>query len=218
VTRRALAAVLLACLLAAPVAAALRVKHTRPDTALARASLLRLRDLDKGWQASAQHGSVPALTCGSFNPSLTGVVETGAALSPRFQGDSAGPFASQTAYVYATRAQAATVWTGVARPGLIRCLADTVTRGGSPSGKFEVVGKQRLTLPKLADRAAGYRVVATLTAPGQSSTTVVDLLVVAHGRALTAIGLSSFDEPVPKAAEDRILRRAAERLHRALGQ
>lgn len=215
--RSVVAAALLACLLSASVAAALQVKHSRADTALARRALLATGDLDPGWTASGKPGGAPALTCDRFNPSLGGVVESGAVASPRFEQGSSGPFLSQSVYVYATRSQAMIVANKVIRPRLIDCLAESVTRGSGRGVRFTVRSKEPIALPRFGDRDAGYRVVADETSPGQSATAVVDLLMLARGRAVTAISVSGFDQPLPRATEVRLVRAAADRLRRTRG-
>src|ERR1700716_1353356 len=127
VKRSLVAAALVACLLSASVAAALQLKHSRADTALARGTLLSRAELGSGWTGGAATGRVAPLTCDRFNPSLAGLVETGSAASARVRQSPGGPFLSQTAYVYKTRSQATTVAERVIRPGLIECLAESVT-------------------------------------------------------------------------------------------
>lgn len=204
----------LAAALAPPAAAASSPprKHTKADMAAARSVLLRLADVGASWKTG--RSKLGSLTCPSFQPTLKGVVETGAAASPNFRAGSAGPFVSQSAWVYRTAAQATTLWRAVVGKGLAGCFADSVRSGSTSSVTFAITGHRRLGLPKLRARAAGYRVVATAAATDQSITVVYDLIVLDRGRAVTELSFAGFSTPVPRALELRLARRTAARLAR----
>ncbi|MGZ4388224.1 MAG: hypothetical protein ACXVZL_02460 [Gaiellaceae bacterium] len=214
--RRALVAAAAVGLAAAAVASAAAPpadpvqKHTAKDVAAARSVLLVRADLGAQWQAVK--GKVAALTCPSFQPTLKGVVETGAAASPNFSAGNSGPFVTQIAWVYRTAAQASTLWRRVVGAGLERCLADAVTSGSTKDVTFTVEKRLRFALPRLVARAAGYRVLATAATTGQTVDVVYDMVVLGRGRAVTAITLAEFSGPVPAELELRLARRTAARL------
>ena len=188
------------------------LRHTTAGMALAGRLLLRTADFGAGWTAGRARAKVATLTCGSFNPSLAGLIERGSAASPSYSGGTAGPFVSQTAYVYATADQAVTLWRRVVGPGLLRCLVESVGSSSAQGVRFTVRGKRTLTLPRLAPRAAGYRVVATAATAAQSITTTVDLIVLGRGRAVTELSFAGIAQPVAPGVELGLARKAARRL------
>jgi hypothetical protein len=201
----------LAVLLGSAAAATVR-RHTPAGSALARHALLRRGDLGRGWSGSPAPKKVPELTCPGFSPPLQGVVETGSATTPTFQGSSSGPFVSETAYAYATAAQQGTVRGKVGQPGLLRCVAASLAQGSSNGVRFTVTDKRLLTLPKLAARAAGYRVTGTASRPGQTIDVYLDVLLLGRGETVTEISISSFAQPVARAFELRLGRIVARRM------
>jgi hypothetical protein len=203
------------CMLLALAAVAAAATHRRgvAGRTTARHALLRRSDLGSGWSQNApapQH--VPRLTCRDFDPSVRGVRQTGAAAGATFQGGSSGPFLSQSAYAYATPAERGIFWQRVVRPKLVRCVADALKRGSGQGVSFKVTGEHLLALPKLPARAAGYRVVGTASTTLQTIDVYLDMIVLGRGNAVTQISLSSFSEPVDRALELRLARRAANRL------
>jgi hypothetical protein len=86
-------------------------------------------------------------------------------------------------------------------------------RHGSGGGiRFATTHQGQLGLPKLGARRSGYRVAGTATTTAQTINVYLDMVVLARGRTLTAISLSSFSEPVTRSLELGIARRAAARL------
>jgi hypothetical protein len=192
--------------------AAGKTTHTRAGTAAAKRMLLTKRDLGAGWTAAPAGKTPPALTCAGFAPSTDGVVETGVAASPAFRGGDAGPFVAQSVYVYATPAQARRFWLRVVGAGVRSCLTQSVVQGSTTDVKFAVKKIQDLALPALGARRAGYRLTATATAPGQTVDAYVDLLLIGDGKAIAAISLSSFSQPLSERVELALARAAARRL------
>jgi hypothetical protein len=121
---------------------------------------------------------------------------------------------SQVAYVYATGAQRATVWNALVRPRLVRCVAASLAAGSGDGVRFMVTGKRLVSLPKLGVAAAGYRVGGTATSQGQSVDVFLDMVVLGSGRTISAISISTFEQPVARALEIRLARAVARRLGR----
>jgi hypothetical protein len=211
--RWAIAAGLAAALLSGGVAVAGVVKRLSPaDNGVAHGALLRRADLGPGWTASALAQAPVGLTCPDFNPTVSGVLESGVASSARFQLSANGPFVAQTVYVYETAPQAALLWRTVVRPRLVRCVAASLRHGSGGGIRFATTHQGQLGLPKLGARRSGYRVAGTATTTAQTINVYLDMVVLARGRTLTAISLSSFSEPVTRSLELGIARRAAARL------
>lgn len=206
------AVVLTGAVLVVP-AGALTRRHTASGTALAASALLRRSDFGRGWRVTAPPlRSAPALTCPRFHPPTTGVVEVGAAASPTFSGGSSGPFVSQDAYAYATDAEEGAFWRQVARPALMRCVEASLVHGSAGGVHFKVTGARQLPLPPLGARASGYRVRGTANATNQSVDVYVDLILLGRGRTVTALSLSSFEQPVGRRFELSLARTVAGRM------
>jgi hypothetical protein len=214
---------LLTCLTAGllvPAAASAATKppkttHTSAGMAAARRMLLPASALPRTWTAAAAGKSTPRLTCPGFAPSAAGIVEIGAAGSPAFRAETGGPFVSEGVYVYAKPAQALTYFGRVAGKGIRSCLTQSLAQGSTNDVHFTIGHTSTIPLPALGTRRAGYRVAVTVSAPAQSLTAYVDLLLVANGNAIAALSLSSYSEPFPARLELAVARAAARRLSRS---
>ena len=134
------------------------------------------------------------------------------AASPTFSQSRGGPFASQTAYVFGSAAQAADYWRRVVTRRLESCVASSLIDGSGNGVTFTVDRKQLLPLPRIGDRDAAYRVVGTATVPDQRVGVYLDMLVVGRGPALSAISFTSFSVPPTRSLELRLARVVARRL------
>jgi hypothetical protein len=209
--RIVVAAVALAALLGGTASGAVATHRTPAGMAAARHELLRRSDLGRGWTSMPAPKTVPGLTCPAFTPPLSGVVQTGAAISPTFQATPSGPFASQTAYVYANAFEEHTVWREVARPRLLTCVAASLVRS-TRGAHFTVTGKRLEPLPGLPVRAIGYRVTGTASVPNQTVSVYLDVLLLGGGMTVTELSVSSFLQPVPHSLEMRLARSVARRI------
>ena len=205
-------AVALVAVLAVGAAAAVRTHHTRAGMALARHALLDRADLGGGWSAGGVAKAVPELTCPGFNPSLNGVVETGAVNSPTFTQGFGGPLASETAYAYQSAAEGQTVWQKVAQRRLLRCVAASLAHGSADGVKFKVTGMHLLRLPRLPVKAAGYRVAGTATTSNQTIDVFLDAVLLGRDKIVTEISIASFAAPVARAVELRLAKIVSRRL------
>jgi hypothetical protein len=193
--------------------AAVRYRHTSAGSALARQVLLRRADLGSGWTVQAPAPKKPpALTCGSFDPALPAITQQGAGATATFQQSSNGPFVGQNAYAFASASQRQEFWHGVVRPQLVRCAAESLTRGAAEGVSFKVTRKQPLPLPQLRVPARGYRVSGTANAPDQSVDVYLDMVVLGRGKLVTELSFSSFYQPAPRQLELRLARRIVGRL------
>jgi hypothetical protein len=177
--------------------------HTSAGTRAAQASLLVLKDLGKGWTAApqaAQQG-VP-LTCRGHSPTAKGIVETGAASSPAFSASQAGPFVQQNTSVYGSTAQADAWWKRTVTPSFVACAAGTFDALRAKGVKVALVSQGKLSISTALPHTAGYRVVAT----ANGKKLYFDLLVLATGRTITAVTISSFLQPVPAKYEQALAR------------
>jgi hypothetical protein len=209
----AAAIVVALCLIAPSVADGSITRRDAPaGDAVARGVLLRRADFGNGWSSAPGPRSVPPLTCSRFSPPIrAAVTEVGDAVSPTFRQSSSGPFVSQLAYVYASGAQRAQVWRAVVQPRLVRCVAESLSAGSGHGVRFRVTGKRLLRLPRLGVAAAGYRASGEAISQGQAIDVFLDMLVLGSGRTITAISISSFEQPAARAVELRLARAVASR-------
>jgi hypothetical protein len=191
---------------------AITTHATRAGTALARATLLRGTDVGSGWSSAPPAGTVPPLTCPQFNPSVGAAKQIGAAASPTFKGSSGGPFVAQDAYAYANASQRQAVWRAVVRPPLVRCAADALVGGGGQGVALAATARRPLKLPRLPVLAAGYRVSGTASTTGQSLDVFLDMIVLGSGRAITAVSVSSVEQPPARRLELRLIGTVVQRL------
>jgi hypothetical protein len=139
-------------------------------------------------------------------------VQTGSAISPTFQASSAGPFASQTAYAYASASEEETVWREVAREHLLTCVASSLVHSTGGGVHFKVKSKRVVSLPSLPVHAMGYRVVGTASVPNQTVSVYLDVVLLGGGTAVTELSFSSFLGPMARATELRLARIVARRV------
>jgi hypothetical protein len=181
-------------------------RHAAKDMALARRALIRKADVGKGWESVRAVTGRSTLTCKASNPSMAGIVETGAA-SSGFRGTA--QVIGQVAWVYRTAAQAATLWRRVAGKGFLCCLVEAArSAGGLQVTKLK---SGELAAPKLAGRTAAYRVIATAKVQGKTVNLTYDNFLLAQGRTVTQITFGSV-QPIPSAVELALARVVSKRL------
>jgi hypothetical protein len=193
-TTRGLLALAVALLVIAAVAQAAPAR-TLAGAKIAREALLQRRDLGPGWSvASPAPARVPALTCPRFRPRTDTKLQTGAAASPTFQASASGPFVSQTAYAFATSAEESRVWRAVVRPRLLACVAEGLLGGAGAGVAIKISAKGLLAPGKLAVAAAGFSVTGSATSEEVPTDVYLDAVVLGHGRTITEISVSGFDQ------------------------
>jgi len=136
----------------------------------------------------------------------------GRAESPTYGQSSSGPFVSQTAYAYGSGSQQGRVWNALARPKLVRCVAQALLAGSGGGVHFTVTGRQTLGLPALPANARGYRVSGTATTTGQTVNVFLDMILLGRGQTISALSISTFQVPVASRLELRLAGAAARRL------
>jgi len=195
-------------LLAASAAAAgPAFDRTSAGDAAATASLLTKVDLPArdGWNVVAQGtNSGFGFSCDGWDPSSKGITEIGAASSPDYSVPGVdGVQVLQMTNVYATAAQASTLWTRAVRSGFTRCVAETLEGVARQGIDVRLLSEGPLPVEKVAPMTAGYRVVADLYYPKTLTTkeTYFDVIVVGRAGTLSEITLSSFGVAVPPKVE-----------------
>ena len=205
-----------AMLVATAAATGPAIKLTAAGNASAKSSLIQLTDLGKGWASKAAPSGGLQVSCKGFQPSMKGVVETGAAGSPAFSDSPVGPFVSQTASVYGSAGQASTVWSRAIQPGLLACVELSVEAiAATGQGvQVKITSKGALTIPKPTKLVTAYRVVATLTSAKvkYKRTLYFDVVVVGKANTVTELTFSSLQAPVPAAVEAALAALVAHRI------
>jgi hypothetical protein len=167
--------------------------HTAVGTAAAKASLLTLADLGKGWTSKAGKTSGIQVRCTGYQPSGKGIVETGIASTPTFSAGGAGPFVVQETSEYATAAQASEYWMHAVTARLVTCARQSLSSLSSRGIELKVVSAGPLAVTKVEPMTAGFRVVATLSSATQKNLkTYLAWIFVGHGAGVTQIVVSSF--------------------------
>jgi len=200
---------LLAILLATAAPAA---KHNAVDTTKARASVLAVKDLGKGWTGQASPQSGVTFSCPGFRPSGAGVVETGAAASPTFSYSQTGPFVLQKASVYATDGQASTYWRRAVTPKLLTCAVQTLQAVSARGVKVKIMKQTTYPLKTGITHTLAFRVAGSLTSNGNTVTNYLDVIVLGSGRTITAITISSFRSAPPKDFELILAHEVAQKI------
>jgi len=205
-----------AMLVGAAAAAGPAIKLTAAGNASAKASLIQLTDLGKGWASKTAPSGGLQVSCKGFQPSMKGIAEIGAAGSPAFSDSSVGPFISQTASVYGSAGQTSAVWARAVQPGLIACVAlsvDAIAATGQ-GVKVKITSKGPLTIQKPTKLVSAYRVIATLTSSKvkYKRTLYFDVVLVAEANTVTEITFSSLQAPVPATVEAALAALVAHRI------
>jgi len=201
--------VLLAILLAAGSPA---VEHNAADTAKALGSVLAAKDLGKGWTGQPSPQSGVTFSCGGYRPSGAGIVETGGASSPTFSYSQTGPFLLQKASVYATNSQAERYWRRAVTPKLLTCAVKTLQAVSARGVKVTITTKSTYPLKTGVSHTLAFRVAGTLESNGNKVTNYLDVIVLGSGRTITAITISSFRSPPPKAFELIVAHAVAQKI------
>lgn len=208
--RRALACSFLIALVASGVALADHLdpqkRFNRADQARAKAMLLRKADFPPTFKAS-RPGPDTHITCDALDES--DLTLTGEANSNSFERGTV--FFISAAQVYGTEADARTsLRRGTSAAG-VRCLRETFSRDAARSN-VELLSFKRMSFPRLAQQSVAFRMVAR----SQGVQVFVDIVVMRHGRAQTAVLFTSVVQAMPRADVLRYARLVAGRMQRAL--
>ena len=214
---RALIVVLAAAVLAAPAAYGAsgdpKVAHTPAGTVAAQKPLLKKSDFGKGWKATPATKPKANALCKDTRPNLSDLTETGYALAPDF---ALGQLqaVSQWVRVYKSAKQAETAYSRSVTIGLVSCLAKQLQAASNSKAKVTIKGQYRLALPKAAQQADGFRVVAHTVADSGKETFDVfaDVLVLRQGATVTTVTMTGFIQPLATSFENSLARVIGSRL------
>lgn len=203
-----------AVVLAPALATAASARPTSSSPALLASSvLLRPSDFGTSWASESDPSSAASPIC--LSPGTNGApAVAGEAMSWAFSQGSAGPYLQQYALAYSTATAARLVWISLTTGALVRCV--TANLGSESIGdlRFKIAESQDHTISVPGVRAFGHELVATSSLAGQSSTLYLDLLLLQHGRRLTALSVTSLDTPPIPSTELSLERLIARRLRK----
>jgi hypothetical protein len=199
------ALVLTGVLAVSALAAGPSVHRTVAGSTRATASLLSPSDLGSGWVAATKAGtSGLQVDCPGWEPSGRGVSITGTASSPDITA-STGSYVAivQLTSTYASAAEARTFWDRAIKPGLVRCVSETLETISTHGFRIKILSEGPLRVAPAGTLTAGYRVVADLTSEstGRTLKTFFDVVFVGRDATLSELTFSSFTDAVPGAVE-----------------
>jgi hypothetical protein len=206
--RRLLAVGLGALVLCAAAAAATgdpQYQMSPSDQSWADSIVLGVNDLGTGWRKSTSGGGSsdgggtgedPACS----TPDESDLIMTGDSASPDFS-RSDGAWLSTAAVVWQTPEQAQADWDRNVQPGLLSCLAASLSASSTKQVKVVVAGKQQLTYPSIGGRTAAYRVSLVLKTSVKVRKKIrkvtvratFDFIAVGSGRATAMLSALSFN-------------------------
>ena len=121
--------------------------------------------------------------------------ENGRADSPEFTLPS-NSFVSSTTGIFKTATQGRTAYARVVPPELPRCLAEIFRKGTGQPDKVKILSAGALTVPKLAERSNGFRIVAAFAVSSQQSIRVyLDLVTLNRGKVDVAMFFVGIGTP-----------------------
>jgi hypothetical protein len=157
-------------------------KHHNPaDTARAKSVVVHAADLGLGWKGTKSSSGGSNLHCKGFEPDESDLVETGHADSLDYS--KGFEFLSSSAGVFQSAAQAQASWNRIVKPGLLTCLTSLIEKqAGSGGAKLTVLGKSRLSFPRLAPRTAAFRLTFSFASQGTTLQGAIDLVLLGRSR------------------------------------
>jgi hypothetical protein len=168
------------------------------DMALARTELLARADLAPGWRRTPSSPDDDEPTrCPGWNPDFSRFTITGKAKAD-FEHSQAGASILSTAEVYATRSQAVGDFRTGAKPGLARCLKALLDKGfRQVRADARIVSARMVFGPRIGERSATYRLVASVRASGSSAPAYFDVHFFQRGRSIGGLLFTGVGTRVP---------------------
>lgn len=206
-------------------------RHSAGDMKRARALVLGLTDLGRGWVSERKGTSAPgtdaaaALRCAGYDPDLSGVVETGSAAGGSFSFDDGSAFYSvgSAATVLETPEMTTLTWDRSIRPAIVSCFRSAFVRGlqlGASKGKQAApkvrFGRTVVFRPKAdTTRRVGFRLAASIVFPEKGSMplpVVIAVVFLSEGRHLSFATIASLGDTPPPTLERAVTSRLAARI------
>jgi hypothetical protein len=174
-------------------------ERLRPaDMNAAKASLIRLADLNSGWKRDKKPNDDDSNNCPGFNPDFSRFVITGKADAAFVH--PAGAWLISGTEIYASHAHAAGDFRLGARPGLAKCLRymleHETAKEIDPAVRVRVLSSRMVPAARIGERTARFQLVARFTGPARSLTMYVDVFAFLKGRSIGFLMTMSVTQPI----------------------
>jgi hypothetical protein len=182
-----------------------QVRETLTGMADAR-SLLLSGPPASGWRRAASFAKPNAITCKSFEPNQSALVETGLAATVFTHAEN-GEIVDAVR-VFATDEQAGRAWK-LTNAALRSCERQTLERAGEHLRRLVPLSLQ------LGTHGTAFRIAASVGRGTGHVPVYNDLVLVRNRAAVVLIVFISADRPYPRASEEQLARRAENRSRSA---
>ena len=182
-------------------------KITRAGQANAIAASLHRADFPPtGWQQQPRQpkqkdDSSPR--CSYYNPDQSDLVEIGDYDSPDFD-QAGGSSISSSTGAFKTVAMGKTAYARVAKPALVKCLAELFKKGAG-AAKTTILSAAPLNFERYGDRSIAYRIVALVKTPTAAVRAYLDVILVNKGSTDIAFLAIGIQKPLSTALEQSLV-------------
>src|SRR5579872_2203872 len=170
-----------AALVLLPTALADKTRINATDQATARRDVLRVSDLPTNvkWTSAAEtsNGSSTAFSCAGYDPSGSGLVDTGRA-SSKFT--TPGLMVESDSGLLQTAQMVSLDWKRTFNRAVVPCLRQLI--GQASHGAFKVITVGEMPFAKLARYVTAFRIVFQATVSGKPALGVFDLIAMGQDR------------------------------------
>jgi hypothetical protein len=168
------------------------------DMNAAKASLIRLADLNAGWKRDKKPDDDDSNSCPGFNPDFSRFVITGKADAAFVH--PAGAWLVSGTEIYASHAHAVGDFRLGARPGLAKCLRyileHETAKEIDPGVRVRVLSSRMVPSARIGERTARFQLVARFTGPARSLTMYMDVFAFLQGRSIGFLMTMSVTQPI----------------------
>lgn len=190
-----------------------QIHFVAADQAAARATVLTLADIGKGYTGGAKKPDLsPGPTCPHFHPKQSDLILTGAAETD-FSATEGLRDVDTVVQILKTAKMVQLDWNRTFRaPGLISCLKSYLAKTAPHGAK--VLSIKKLVFPRVANYSAAYRILVEITASGQTARVIIDEVFIASGRTEISLTQVAFEdiEPVVLLMDEHWARMLASRI------
>jgi hypothetical protein len=172
-------------------------ERLRPaDTRAARASLIRLADLNTGWKRDKPSDDSDSDTCPHLSPDFSRFVITGKAKA-EFMHPQGAWLISETE-IYASRQHAVGDFALSARPWLVKCLRYTLEHAPAkdPRVRLRVLTARMVPTASIGEFTARIKALARVIGPARQLTMYVDFFAFVKGRSIGSVAAMSLSRPI----------------------
>jgi hypothetical protein len=184
------------------------------DQARAEMIVFHLDDFPTGWAVEPDdNGSDGDSGDECFDLDLSDLTINGDADSDDFAAETT--FASSTASIFETEAEARSAFERLVEKDLSSCLVELTKQGLEESGEDVAVksaSPDDLALPSFGDRSNAYRVRLQLESEGFEVPAVLDVVLMQRERAFAAVVYVAVLDPFPAELEEELTRKLVERM------